>query len=46
MKLITETTHDVELLKENIEGKPSNYYISGIFMQAEQKNISYHYRVI
>ena len=38
MKLITETTHDVELLKENIEGKPSNYYISGIFMQAEQKN--------
>jgi len=38
MKLITETTHDVELIKENIEGGPSNYYITGIFMQAEQKN--------
>ncbi|MBC8442996.1 MAG: primosomal protein [Proteobacteria bacterium] len=38
MKLITETTHDVELIKENVEGSASNYYISGVFMQAEQKN--------
>ena len=38
MKLITETTQNVEFIKENIEGSPSNYYISGIFMQAEEKN--------
>jgi len=39
MKLITEITHDVEVLKEDgAEGKPSNYYITGTFMQAEEKN--------
>ena len=38
MKLITETTQNVEFIKEDIEGSPSNYYISGIFMQAEEKN--------
>jgi len=38
MKLITETNHDVELIKEDIEGGPSNYFINGVFMQAEQKN--------
>ena len=37
MKLITETIEDVELLIEEEEGK-KNYYIKGIFMQAEQKN--------
>ena len=38
MKLITETTEDIKLIKENVEGGPDNYYISGVFMQAEQKN--------
>ncbi len=38
MKLITETTEDIKLIKENVEGGPTNYYISGVFMQAEQKN--------
>jgi len=38
MKLITETTEDIKLIKENVEGGPANYYISGVFMQAEQKN--------
>tara|TARA_Y100000034_G_C6877241_1_gene401385 strand:- start:1076 stop:1720 length:645 start_codon:yes stop_codon:yes gene_type:complete len=38
MKLITETTHNVELIKEDVEGGPSNYFINGVFMQAEQKN--------
>ena len=38
MKLITETTENIEFIKENIEGSPSNYYISGVFMQAEEKN--------
>tara|TARA_R110002020_G_scaffold238529_3_gene451081 strand:- start:49 stop:693 length:645 start_codon:yes stop_codon:yes gene_type:complete len=38
MKLITETTEDIKLIKEDVEGGPANYYISGVFMQAEQKN--------
>jgi len=38
MKLITETTEDIRLIKENIEDGTSNYFISGVFMQAEQKN--------
>ena len=37
MKLITEMNEDVELLVEDSGGK-KNYFISGIFMQAEQKN--------
>ena len=37
MKLITEMNEDVELLVEDSDGK-KNYFISGIFMQAEQKN--------
>jgi len=38
MKLITEMNEDVELIVEaSTEGK-KNYFISGIFMQAEQKN--------
>ena len=39
MKLITEMTEDVELIIEKSdEGGKKGYYISGIFMQAEQKN--------
>ena len=38
MKLITETTENIKLIKEDVEGGPSNYYISGVFMQAEEKN--------
>jgi hypothetical protein len=38
MKLITETTEDIKIIKENVEGGLANYYISGVFMQAEQKN--------
>ena len=37
MKLITEMTEDVRLVTEDKDGK-KNYYIEGIFMQAEQKN--------
>ena len=38
MKLITETTENIELIKENVADGSSNYYIKGVFMQAEQKN--------
>ena len=38
MKLITETTEDIKFIKEDIEGGDPNYYISGVFMQAEEKN--------
>jgi hypothetical protein len=38
MKLITETTEKIEFIKENVEGDMPNYYISGVFMQAEEKN--------
>jgi hypothetical protein len=39
MKLITETTHDVELISEVVEeNSEKKYYIEGIFMQADQKN--------
>tara|TARA_R110000824_G_scaffold80726_2_gene203018 strand:+ start:276 stop:920 length:645 start_codon:yes stop_codon:yes gene_type:complete len=38
MKLITETTQDIKLIKEDVEGGPANYYISGVFMQAEETN--------
>ena len=37
MKLITEMNEEVEYIVESSEGK-KNYFISGIFMQAEQKN--------
>ena len=37
MKLITEMTEDVRLITEDRDGK-KNYFIEGIFMQAEQKN--------
>jgi len=40
MLLITETNLDnIQLIKEDtVEGQPSNYFIEGIFMQAEKKN--------
>ena len=40
MFLITETNLDnVKLIKENaVDGKPSNYFIEGVFMQSEKKN--------
>ena len=37
MKLITETLEDVQYIVEE-SGENKNYYIKGIFMQAEQKN--------
>jgi len=39
MKLITEVTHDVNFISEAKEdGSGKNYFIEGIFMQAEKKN--------
>lgn len=39
MKLITETTHDVAFISEATEeGGSKNYFIEGIFMQAEKTN--------
>ena len=38
MKLITEMTEDVKFITEKNETGSNNYFISGIFMQAEQKN--------
>jgi len=38
MKLITEMNEDVDLLIESSDSGKKNYFISGVFMQAEQKN--------
>jgi hypothetical protein len=38
MKLISEEVQDVEYIKEEKEGKKTNYKIRGIFMQADIKN--------
>jgi hypothetical protein len=39
MKLITEMNEDVEfIIERSDDGKKPGYFISGIFMQAEQKN--------
>tara|TARA_Y100001973_G_scaffold100917_1_gene162939 strand:- start:1018 stop:1671 length:654 start_codon:yes stop_codon:yes gene_type:complete len=38
MKLITETTEDVRLICEKSEDGNRDYYIEGVFMQAEKKN--------
>ena len=38
MKLITETTEDIKLIKEDVDGGEPNYYISGVFMQSEEEN--------
>jgi len=37
VKLITELTHDIRVLREDKKGE-DNYFIEGIFMQAETKN--------
>ena len=38
MKLIIELTEDIKYIKENVGNGEKNYFIEGIFMQAEQKN--------
>ena len=38
MKLITETTEEVRLVTEKADDGKKNYFIEGVFMQAEQKN--------
>jgi hypothetical protein len=38
MKLITELTEDIKYIKENVGNGDRNYFIEGIFMQADQKN--------
>ena len=38
MKLITEMNENVRLVTEKTEDGKKNYFIEGIFMQAEQKN--------
>ena len=38
MKLITETTEEVRLVTEKTDDGKKNYFIEGVFMQAEQKN--------
>jgi len=38
MKLITELTEDIKYVKENVGNGDRNYFIEGIFMQADQKN--------
>jgi hypothetical protein len=38
MKLICEVTEEIKVIKEGTEDSPKNYYIEGVFMQAELKN--------
>ena len=38
MKLITEINEEVKILTEESENGSKNFYIEGIFMQAERKN--------
>jgi len=38
MKLISEEATQVDFLIEATEGQPKNYFIEGVFMQAETKN--------
>jgi len=38
MKLITEVVEKIKVIKEQAEGGSKNYYITGVFMQAEQPN--------
>lgn len=38
MKLICEVTEEIKVIKESAEGTSKNYYIEGVFMQAELKN--------
>lgn len=38
MKLICEVTEEIKVIKEGAENAPKNYFIEGVFMQAELKN--------
>jgi hypothetical protein len=38
MKLITETIENVRVITESVDGNNKNYFIEGIFMQADAKN--------
>ena len=38
MKLISEEAHDIEFLTEATKNGGKNYFIEGVFMQAEKKN--------
>jgi hypothetical protein len=38
MKLICEVTEDIKVITEGADKAPKNYYIEGIFLQAELKN--------
>jgi len=38
MKLITETIENVRVITESVDGNNKNYFIEGIFMQADTKN--------
>lgn len=38
MKLICEVTEEIKVIKEGAENSPKNYFIEGIFLQAELKN--------
>ena len=38
MKLISEEAHDIEFLTEATKDGNKNYFIEGVFMQAEKKN--------
>ncbi|CAB4141176.1 prohead core scaffolding protein and protease [uncultured Caudovirales phage] len=38
MKLICEVTEEIKVIKEGKDNSPKNYYIEGVFMQAELKN--------
>lgn len=38
MKLICEVTEEIKVIKEGVEGASKNYFIEGVFMQAELKN--------
>lgn len=38
MKLICEVTEEIKVIKEDIDSASKNYFIEGVFMQAELKN--------
>jgi hypothetical protein len=38
MKLICEVTEEIKVIKEDADNTAKNYYIEGVFMQAELKN--------
>jgi hypothetical protein len=38
MKLICEVTEEIKVIKEDIDNASKNYFIEGVFMQAELKN--------